>query len=77
MSVGTRPCSAPEPTGKVPIIALRLTISRGKLALEDATAALAPNIMVMCGGTDSLPVLCINATTASACMGWPQDIQKN
>ena len=39
-------------------MALRLTISRGKLALEDATAAMAPNIMVMCGGTDSFPVLC-------------------
>ena len=46
------------PAGRVPIIALRLTISRGKLALEDATAAMAPNIMVMCGGTDSLPDLC-------------------
>ena len=39
-------------------MARRLTISSGKLALEDATAAMAPNIIVMCAGTDSLFVRC-------------------
>ncbi len=39
-------------------MARRLTISRGKLALLDATAAIAPNIIVMCAGTDSLFVRC-------------------
>ena len=39
-------------------MARRLTISRGKLALLDATAAIAPNIIVMCAGTDSLSVRC-------------------
>ena len=57
----------PMPAGRVPIMARRLTISRGKLALEDATAAIAPNIMVMCGGTESLPVFWNSITNFRSC----------
>lgn len=48
----------PEPAGRVPIMARRRTISRGKLALLEATAAMAPNAIVMCAGTVSLPERC-------------------
>ena len=52
--------------GEVPIMARRRTISRGKLALEDAMAATAPNIIVMCAGTASCPVDCAHHTTPLA-----------
>ena len=47
--------------GRVPIMARRRTISSGKLALDEAMAANAPNIIVTCGGTFSCLVDCKQA----------------